>query len=62
MPGSPTQQFQPTPLATGIGGGLSAAYMLGMGRDNTQAAAQSDPYVYTPGNLPGNMPQHPSNW
>ena len=38
MPGSPTQQFQPTPLATGIGGGLSAAYMLGMGRDNTQAA------------------------
>jgi len=36
MPGSPTQQFQPTPLATGIGGGLSAAYMLGMGRQNTQ--------------------------
>ena len=32
MPGSPTQQFQPTPLATGIGGGLSAAYMLGMGQ------------------------------
>ena len=32
MPGSPTQPFQPTPLATGIGGGLSAAYMLGMGR------------------------------
>ena len=32
MPGSPTQQFQPMPLATGIGGGLSAAYMLGMGR------------------------------
>jgi hypothetical protein len=37
MPGSPTQPFQPTPLATGIGGGLSAAYMLGLGRDNTQA-------------------------
>ena len=53
MPGSPTQQFQPTPLATGIGGGLSAAYMLGMGRDNTQAAAQSDPYVYTPRNIQG---------
>jgi len=35
MPGSPTQQFQPMPLATGIGGGLSAAYMLGMGRQNT---------------------------
>ena len=40
MPGSPTQPFQPTPLATGIGGGLSAAYMLGMGRDNTQQRAQ----------------------
>ena len=32
MPGSPTQSFQPTPLVSGIGGGLSAAYMLGMGR------------------------------
>ena len=39
MPGSPTQPFQPMPIATGIGGGLSAAYMLGMGRDNTQTAA-----------------------
>ena len=57
MPGSPTQQFQPTPLATGIGGGLSAAYMLGMGGQNTGAAAlhnqgsgnvayQTDPYKY----------------
>ena len=43
MPGSPTQPFQPTPLATGIGGGLSAAYMLGMGRDNTQAGAVQQP-------------------
>jgi len=40
MPGSPTQQFQPTPLATGIGGGLSAAYMLGLGGQNTQQQAQ----------------------
>jgi len=32
MPGSPTQPFQPMPLATGIGGGLSAAYMMGMGQ------------------------------
>ena len=40
MPGSPSQQFQPTPLATGIGGGLSAAYMLGMGAQNTQQAQQ----------------------
>ena len=52
MPGSPTKPFQPMPLATGIGGGLSAAYMLGMGRDNT-AAGQADPYVYTPGNIQG---------
>ena len=39
MPGSPTQKFQPTPLVSGIGGGLSAAYMMGMGRDNTQQQA-----------------------
>jgi len=39
MPGSPSQQFQPTPLATGIGGGLSAAYMLGLGGQNTGAGA-----------------------
>jgi len=42
MPGSPTQQFQPMPLATGIGGGLSAAYMLGMGGQNV-AQAQTQP-------------------
>ena len=30
MPGSPTQSFQPTPWATGIGGGLSAAQQMGM--------------------------------
>ena len=35
MPGSPTQPFQPMPLATGIGGGLSAAYMMGLGGQNT---------------------------
>ena len=39
IPGSPTQPFQPMPLATGIGGGLSAAYMLGLGRDNTATSA-----------------------
>ena len=43
MPGSPTQPFQPMPLATGIGGGLSAAYMMGMGRDNTATAAATQP-------------------
>jgi hypothetical protein len=48
MPGSPTQPFQPTPLATGIGGGLSAAYMLGMGRDNTRAAPQINPISSAP--------------
>jgi len=37
MPGSPIQKFQPTPLATGIGGGLSAATIMGMfGGQNTQ--------------------------
>jgi len=51
MPGSPSQQFQPTPLATGIGGGLSAAYMLGLGGQNTQQ--QQNPYVYNPGNVMG---------
>jgi len=30
MPGSPTQQFQPTPWVTGIGGGLSAGEIMGM--------------------------------
>jgi len=46
MPGSPSQSFQPMPLATGIGGGLSAAYMLGLGRDNTETAAtQSNPFI-----------------
>ena len=44
MPGAPTQQFQPTPLATGIGGGLSAAYMLGLGRQNTQQPQAPDIY------------------
>jgi len=44
MPGSPTQPFQPTPLATGIGGGLSAAYMLGMGRQG-----EVDPNIYKMG-------------
>ena len=39
MPGSPSQSFQPMPLATGIGGGLSAAYMLGMGGQNTGSTA-----------------------
>jgi len=38
MPGSPTQSFQPTPWVTGIGGGLSAADMMGMfGQQNKQA-------------------------
>ncbi len=38
MPGSPTQKFQPTPLVSGIGGGMDAAAMMGMfGTQNTQA-------------------------
>ena len=50
MPGSPTQPFQPLPLATGIGGGLSAAYMLGMGQQNTQPRQQAAPIM---GSIPG---------
>ena len=47
MPGSPTQKFQPTPLATGIGGGLSAATIMGMfGQQNTQQ--QASPYYGNP--------------
>ena len=30
MPGAPTQQFQPVPWVTGIGGGLSAGEIMGM--------------------------------
>jgi len=58
MPGSPTQPFQPTPLATGIGGGLSAAYMMGMGRDNTAAAAQQQ--QQTPPGLMQSYYQNPN--
>jgi len=63
MPGSPTQQFQPLPLATGIGGGLSAAYMLGLGGQNTQQGTVQQPNVtgnfsrsYNPG--AGGVVQH----
>ena len=37
MPGSPTMPFQPSPMVTGIGGGLGAANIMGMfGQQNTQ--------------------------
>ena len=50
MPGSPTQPFQPMPLATGIGGGLSAANIMGMfGQQNTQPGQSYS------------LPQGPSN-
>jgi len=53
MPGSPTQPFQPMPLATGIGGGVSAAYMLGLGRDNTATGTTvaQQPQGYATGNF-----------
>jgi hypothetical protein len=45
MPGAPTQQFQPTPWVTGIGGGLSAAEMMGMfGQGNKQAGQARNTY------------------
>ena len=49
MPGSPTQQFQPTPWVAGIGGGLSAAEMMGMfGAQNKQAAAPANMWRNNP--------------
>jgi hypothetical protein len=49
MPGAPTQQFQPVPWVTGIGGGLSAGEIMGMfGSQNkaagTQAVASNNPW------------------
>ena len=45
MPGSPTMPFQPSPMVTGIGGGLGAANIMGMfGGQNTAAGqVQSAP-------------------
>jgi len=41
IPGSPTMPFQPSPMVTGIGGGLGAANIMGMfGQQNTQQAQQ----------------------
>ena len=49
MPGSPTQQFQPTPWVTGIGGGMAAADMMGMfGQQNTQAGQTQPTYNQNP--------------
>ena len=61
IPGSPTQPFQPTPLATGIGGGLSAAYMLGLGGQNTGAGAIHNQPNVNYLSSPLNMPGHPRN-
>ena len=41
IPGSPTMPFQPSPMVTGIGGGLGAANIMGMfGQQNTADATQ----------------------
>jgi hypothetical protein len=46
MPGAPTQSFQPTPWVTGIGGGLSAASIMGMfGKQNTQPQQTNTNYM-----------------
>jgi len=44
MPGSPSQQFQPTPWVTGLGGGLSAAEMMGMFGAQNVAGGQAQPW------------------
>ena len=51
IPGSPTMPFQPSPMVTGIGGGLGAANIMGMfGQQNTAGGQQ-----YTsPTNFQGN--------
>ena len=47
IPGSPTMPFQPSPMVTGIGGGLGAANIMGMfGQQNTQQG-QFRPTNYT---------------
>ena len=49
MPGSPTMPFQPSPMVTGIGGGLGAANIMGMfGQQNTQQGQQQ---AYQPAGL-----------
>ena len=41
IPGAPTMPFQPSPMVTGIGGGLGAANIMGMfGQQNTQQGQQ----------------------
>jgi len=45
MPGAPTQQFQPTPWVTGIGGGLDAASMMGMFASQNKAAPRGTSYT-----------------
>jgi len=63
MPGSPTQKFQPTPLVSGIGGGMDAATIMGMWGGQNTAAGQVQPNVtgnysrsYNPG--AGGVVQH----
>ena len=41
IPGAPTMPFQPSPIVTGIGGGLGSANIMGMfGQQNTQQQPQ----------------------
>ena len=48
IPGSPTMPFQPSPMVTGIGGGLGAANIMGMfGQQNTQPNAWQPASGYT---------------
>ena len=54
IPGSPTMPFQPSPMVTGIGGGLGAANIMGMfGQQNTQQGAQQTAQSQIPGPIQG---------
>ena len=56
MPGAPTQQFQPTPWVTGIGGGLAAADMMGMFGQQNKQAGQGVGYMAGRGNTSATNP------
>ena len=46
IPGSPTMPFQPSPMVTGIGGGLGAANIMGMFAQQNMQQSQRPPQTY----------------
>ena len=65
IPGSPTMPFQPSPMVTGIGGGLGAANIMGMfGQQNTQqgSTVHSSYWVLYWRHLMQDFYRNPSVW